>query len=358
MIKKLFSSYVRYALLSSIMATVAFVLGSHIPHVSAIVASITVLVAIRPTFHASVKEGFYQIFAIIMGAGIALLLAVVIGKFSPVNLLVGKYSPITLFVALLLCFILSHFLSLGEGGAVSIGISIILVLGPKFDSALIETRFLGVALGSVLAMIASLWTRPGTPAKRALKDIIAQSEKISDLLNEMGDHLADPKEEITESITNIWLDEAKSIQLKVNLIRDVAEDVRKSYRWSPLIDKEEAEAVLSQVKITQATVTTVLNIVRDLRSVARHAEPLPEEITRHLSEAILATAEVVAEQSEVASENPAQKLDSDTAAVKIREQAQESAINHLREIEEDYPLLIGGSVLQDTHKINSMLTES
>lgn len=348
MLKKIFTPYLRYAAIASTMATLAFVLGSHIPHVSASIAGITVLVAIRPTFHASVKEGFYQILAIIIGAGLALGISVIIGKFS----------PFTLGLALLVCFLLSHFASLGEGGAVSIGISIILVLGPRFDTNLIETRFLGILVGSILAMFGSLWTKPGTPTQRALKDIVVESGHISELLTEMGLALANSGRAINEEITQVWLDEAKQIQSRANTLRSEAEDVCASHRWSPLINKEKAEAVLSQIKITQAILTTVLNISRDLRAAARYAKDLPADVAQHLAVAILATAEVVAEQSELASVSPAQKLEAGTDAVRLREDAQEQALVHLREQEDDHPLLIGGSVLQDTQKINSILTES
>lgn len=348
MLKKIFTPYLRYAVIASTMATLAFVLGSHIPHVSASIAGITVLVAIRPTFHASIKEGFYQILAIIVGAGLALGISVIIGKFS----------PFTLVVALLACFLLSHFASLGEGGAVSIGISIILVLGPGFDKNLIETRFLGILVGSVFAIFGSFWTKPGTPTQRALQDIVTESGSISELLTEMGLALANPSQAINDGITGIWLEEAKRIQVKVNEIRKDAEDVRDSHRWSPLINKKEAEAVLSQIKITQAILTTVLNIARDLRAVAHHDQDLPEEVAQHLSIAILATADVVAEQSERAASNPAQKLDANTDGVRTREEAQEQALLHLREQEDDRALVIGGSVLQDTQKINSILTKN
>lgn len=337
--------YWRYAIIASGASTLAYLLGSHIPHVSGLVAAITALIAVRPTFHASAKEGFSQILAILMGAGIALLVTLIFG-----------FSSAVVLIALLACFLLAQLLSL-EGSAIGISISVLLVAGPHFDRALVETRFFGVALGSAIALLGSFWTRPGKPHERALDAILSQENQVATLLASIGYSLAQKRGEIEESSAIQWLEEAKGIERRVLEIRHEADDALKGHRWSPLVTEEDALAVISQVKIVQALVNTVLNIIRDLRVASRATEPLSASLAAHLSKALISTADVISEQSEVASENPANLVSLSKEEVASRMEDQKHVLNHLRELH-DSPLLIGGSVLQDTNKIKSILTHN
>jgi hypothetical protein len=338
--------YLRYATVAAVVSTGAYVVGSHIPHVSAIVAAITGLIALRPTLHASLKEAFSQILAIVVGAGMAFGITVAVGSFS----------TFVLFIALLSCFLLVKLFALPEGSAIGIAISVLLVVGPHFDRNLIETRFLGVALGSLFAVAGSFWTRPGKPTSRALNDILEQSERVARLLNDMGKTLSTQEGHISEALAQGWLEEAKSIQSRVLDIREFADEVLLGSKWSPLITEDEANSVLTQVKITQALVTTVLNISRDLRASAKHKDALPLELAIHLSEALMSSATIVLEQSETARDNPATHVEGTSQSILVSDASRAHGIKHLRGLAEDHPLMIGGSVLRDTEKITEILS--
>ena len=264
------------------------------------------------------------------------------------------YTPIVIFLAIFASFVLAQVLKM-EGVGIGIAISVLIVFGPHLDSSAIETRFIGVVLGSLVALVGSFWTRPGKPHERALDAILSQENEVANLLATIGDTLARRQGDLSEEETTGWLDEAKKIDRMVIEIRNEAEDALKGHRWSPLVTEEDALAVISQVKIVQALVTTVQNIIRDLRTAARQDESISPELAVHLSEALIATSEVIVEQSEVAADNPAAHVEESEEQLEDREEIQRNALEHIRELD-DSTLLIGGSVLQDTNKINNILT--
>jgi len=335
--------YWRYALIASTSSGLAYLIATQIPHVSPIVASITALIAVRPTFHASAREGVSQILAIFLGALVAFLL----------NLTIG-YTSIVVFLAIFASFVLAKLLKM-ENAGIGIAISVLIVFGPHLDSSALKSRFFGVALGALIALIGSFWTRPGKPHERALDAILSQEMRLPHSLALIGNTLAKRQGDLSEGETTVWLDKAKKIDRMVVEIRNEAEDALKGRRWSPLINEEDAMAVIQQVRIVQALVHTVQNIIRDLRVASRQEEAISPELAIHLSEVILATSEVISEQSEVAADNPAGHVEESPEELEGREEIQRTALEHIRELD-DSTLLIGGSIIQDTNKINNILT--
>jgi uncharacterized membrane protein YgaE (UPF0421/DUF939 family) len=342
LVKFLRRTYVRLAVLSSLAAALAYAFGAVIHAINPVVAAITALIAVRPTFHASLQEAFRQIIGVILGGLVAYGATITIG-----------FSPITLFLAVVSSFTAAWLLKLGEAGAGAIGVTVILVLGPTVSTEAVSNRLLGVVVGSLLALLVSLYTRPGTPHSRALTEVIAESDKTSVLLTEIAD-LKTHSGHVGKSLANVWLIEAERILRRVAEIRKEAEDAIGGSRWSPLIEKQDAENVFQQVLLARGTALTVVNICRDLLTDAD--KTLPQELASSLSEVLQATAEVIDTQATLAQENPAETLEKEDESLETLVGAQKDATKRILDLEDTQPILLGGSLLRDTKKIREILS--
>ena len=336
---------VRLAVLSAAAAAVAYGLGSLSREISPVVAAVTALVAIRPTFHASLQEVLRQLVGVVFGA-----------LFTYAALQLVGFSSVAIFLTVLACFIAAKVLRLGDEGAVAVAVTVILVVGPHFNTEAIETRLLGVLLGSAIALVMSFFTRRGTPHGRALTEVVAQGDRTSALLTVIGRNLASSKGRITESTANEWLVEAEDILARAVEIRYAAEDAVDGARWSPMIGRAEAQAVLDQVRITEGTALTVVSMCRDLLVASDHDRALPAGLATSISGVLLATADAITEQSDGARENPAEVLADYTGPVGVVTRSRKEAAIEVRSQDDTRPLLLGGSLLRDSEKITEILS--
>jgi hypothetical protein len=337
--------FVRLALLSALAATIGYVVGATSPHISPVVAAITALITIRPTFHASIQEALRQTLGVVLGALIA---------FAALNLI--GFSGAALFLAVLAVFLTAHLLRLGEEGAIAVSVTVILVVGPHFNTQAIETRLFGVLLGSLIALVVSYFTRPGTPHGRALDAVLAEGERISRLLTTIGHTLAAGQGEVPLVAAQQWLDEAEDILARTLQTRHAAEDAVTGAGWSPMIGRDEAQAVLSQVRITEAMAVTLLGMCRDLAAAAEHHQPMPAPLASSLSDVFLATAGAVTQQSGTARHHPAEPLADHTGPIPVVSRTRRQATTHVRGLDDTQPLLLGGSLLRDTAAITEILS--
>jgi uncharacterized membrane protein YccC len=338
------STYLRLAALSSLGVTAAYALASCLPEVNAQVAAITALVAVRPTFHASIQEAARQTLGLVLGAAVALLLITTVGLSLP-----------ALLVGVLACWVTARLLRLGEEGAGSLAITVILILGPTFSADAVETRFLGVAVGSLMAMLVSYFIRPGQPHERALDAALAQAERGAALLTEIADHLSRHSGHVERATAHRWLDRANKITAALARIRTAADDAVVGARWSPMIAREDAEAVAAQVRLTHATSIAVANICRDL--LAASGGPMPAALAESLAEVFAAAAEAIVDQSEGARVNPAGTLGRDDEPVQALTSTRRVAVRQVRSLDDTQPMLLGGALLADAETIADLLTE-
>lgn len=337
--------YVRLAVLSSAAAGAAYGLGSLSPHVSAVVAAITALVSVRPTFHASVQEALRQVLGVVIGAATGFIALQLVG-----------FSVIAVFLALVAAFVSARMLRLGEEGAVAVGVTVILVIGPAFNTAAVETRLLGVLLGSVVALATSYVMRPGTPHGRALDDAVEQGRRVSELLTTIGRAIAEHDGRVPGPSAAAWLAESESILARAVEVREDAEDAVAGARFSPMIRRGEAEAVLAQARTTEATAITLVSMCRDLWLASDHEAPLPVAVAGPISDVLLATASAVTRAGDAALLAPAEPLDDSTGPVSIASRSRAQAASQVRRLDDTQPIMLGGSLLRDAEKITDLLS--
>ena len=340
--------YARFAVLASLSCGIAFAIGLAVPQVSALVAAITAVVSIRPTLHDSMQEAFRQVIGSIIGALAVLAIILVFGEFN----------AIALTGAVLFSFLVARLLKLGEEGAFSIAITVILIGGGNMTTEAVETRFIGVLVGLLIAVLMSLFVSSGTPTQRALKATLSLSDRLAILLSRIADRLAKRVDNVrigAEEVT-LWLNEAQSIQRDLTEVHKDAEDAMSGARWSPLMSREEAALVLAQVELTEATAEIVVGMCRNLLIGAEETQPIPTDLINRLSGMFDSLSGVISEQAESARHAPSELLGKDASPVRELHSAASNAVQSLHSMDDTAPLLLGGSLLQDAEKINRILT--
>lgn len=340
--------YTRMAVMSAGAAAVAYAVAGLLPgYVNAAVAGLTALISIRPTFHDTAAESWRQIVGTVLGAAFGLVLTLTMG-----------YSPIAIALMILVCFAVAAVMKLGEEGAAVMGVTVILVVGPFFDTDMVESRFFGVLVGSVIALIASLWVRPGKPHARALSESVTLARSSADMVAKMGEYLGAHDGTVSRKITKSWVLQAEKLMSDLAEVRNDAESALRSSRWSPLVRRQEAEAIVEQVILAQITARTTYNMARDLHAAAKKGQTLPATVATHLAAVLAATADTITEQAGAAVSDPAAGLDWEEQTMSTWSLQHGSAIAKAKDLEETQPLLLAGSLLRDSEKIADALTVS
>lgn len=340
--------YARYAILTSVAAAASYFIAATLPIVDAAVAAITALVSVRHTFHDTAKESLNQVLGAVLGAAIALAAAFTFG-----------FTPWVMFFVMAFCFLIARLLKLDEGGALAIGVTAILVIGPAFSPEFVERRALGVAVGVVAAIIVSFAVRPGLPQDRALRSAVAYAEKTSDLLTEIAEHINDTRGNVLADTARTWVARADAMVMELAELRNDAEGIVAASKWSPLTSRKHAEDVLSQVRVAQVNARTAYNMARDLLVASRGEGPaLSDDVASTVADVISAAADAISEQADTALETPAERLLTDDTTVLDWQSAQKEAAETVRNMEDTTGILVVGSLIRDTEKIADTLTQN
>ena len=342
------SDYLRLALLSGLAAAAGYAIaGMFSDIINPAVAGLTALVSIRPTFHDTAAEAVRQVVGTIIGAGFGLVLTLTMG-----------YSPLAIFGMVVICFLVARLLKLGEEGAAVMGLTVILVEGPFFDVEMVESRFFGVVLGVLLALIISLWVRPGKPHRRALAATVKYANKSAALLNEISEYLIKNEGHVEKKHAKAWVLSAEDTMKELADIRLDTEAALKASRWSPLIKKQEAEAVLEQVIVAQVTARSAYGMSRDLLTSAKRGKVLPSSVAGELAGVIAATADTIASQAGGATNDPSKLLQTQSVTVQDWKELRNTASESMKNLDETQPIMLVGSILQDSQKIADALTST
>lgn len=351
MLKNIFTSgsYARFVVMVAIAATLSYWVGSQIPHTSGLVAALTAVVTVQPTLHRSVKESVWQLLGIVLGVTIVSVVTTGVG-----------FAPLVLFVGILVGYTVARMFDVDLSSTSSIVVPIVIIVGTTgLTNETVLQRTFGALLGAGIAMVVSIGVHSGSPQQRALSQTIACAEEISEIMQRIADTIAIemPSEEVTKG----WRDELLNIQRRLIELRNEAEEACASIRWSPFLNDQETRETLSQVKITQATVDTAINMCRDLVVASRQAHrvaPLPEPLAASLSDVISGTADVIGEQAAAAAAGkPATPLSSSAPETEAVVVAVQETIGQVKDTETTGAILISSSLLRDSEKINTLLTE-
>ena len=205
-----------------------------------------------------------------------------------------------------------------------------------------------------MATFVSYFVRKGSPQDRALKAGIEQSFALSALLNSIAKALTENDGKVDPKIASRWLAKAEFIANEIDEIKANAQSALAGSAWSPAIDHAEAQAVVEQIELTEATAGTVLNICRELVLTSGSSQQLPALLAAALAGVLSATAEIISDQAEIAEDSPADIQHED---LEDWQDQRKKAIAELRNLDDTQPLLIGGSILRDAEKITEILSD-
>lgn len=343
-------AYARFVLLVAGAATLAYWIGNKIPHTSGLIASVTALITIQPTLHKSVKETVWQVVGLVAGVTIV---GIITQRFG--------FTPLVLFGAIAVGYTIARLLRVDPSDAPSVVVPIIIIVGTtSISTETVLQRTYGALLGASIAIAVSMFVHPGSPHKRALTGAVECAEVVSEILQRIADTIPDGLP--SERVTSGWLNELFAVQTKLVSLREDAEDAYASVRWSPLLNREETREALTQVKITQATVGTAINMCRDLVVASQQAglsRELPPPLANSLSDVISGTADIITEQaSAAAAEKAAAPLPASGEEAEAVADAVRETIGRVKDTESTGAILIGSSLLRDSEKIAAMLTGS
>ncbi len=289
--KALDSAYLRLAVFTSVAAFAAYVVAELIPYTAAVPAAITAVVGVRVTFHSAIKESLFQVLGALIGGAIALGIVSLIGS-----------NPIVILLLVLLSFAMARIMRIASPEespfvAASLAVTVILVVGTHLTTELAVERFLGVGVGAVFALIATLLTAP-TKESRALRTEMDEVQQaLSDLLNQIAQDLRDG---LTPAIANTRFDEAVELRNRVLGLAVQFEDLSRNRRWNPRTSATDVERLEATMTANQTMSARVLSLAADLRG--QGPSNLPPEAVNPLADLIAMAAE------NVAAEDPATSL--------------------------------------------------
>lgn len=341
------SAYARFTLLAAVAGTVAYLLGTILPPVAAITAAITAVISVRPSFDEGLREAVVQVVSTAAGALVATLLVLVFGV-----------SPEVLGVAIVLAFALGRVARLEPERAATIAVTVIIVIGADAPGGTVWSRLWGVLVGSLVAMLASLYVSPGRPVGRTLDTALALGHRLADHLAVVGDalrgHVAGTP--VHEEHVRGWLTASEDIRRELEPVRTDAEALVRTAAWSPFTRRAEAQAVLLQVLLTEIVAETASSMCRDL--LITQPATVPDRVLEPVADMFAAAGRMLTEQMAIAETDPATRLlAADTDPLADLEDAQARTLEQARTLDETGPLLLGGSLTQDTHKIRALIVD-
>lgn len=340
--KNLYRSHIlRVGIFASLSSATAYTIAVFLPWVDAPVAAIIGLAALKPTFHATLRESFQQIMGTVIGAVFGLALVGLLG-----------FNVFTLIIMITISFLVAWWLKLGEVGAITIGLTLILVTGPLSNLASIEARLFGVILGSLTAIIASYFILPGTPQERTMDASLRISNEASAILKVMATRLGERDNKISLDETKEWKKLLEVLIAELMDLRKDAEDAVEGSRWSPLIQKKEALEALQYVENTEQTTLTVYNICNDMSSAIQQKNLLPDTVAINISQMLLTAATGIKKPTKKKKRKVV--VDTGEVPVDVSEEfnaKKDKAIDSIKNVDDTQAITLGGSLIQDATKL-------
>lgn len=340
--KKLYRNHImRMAVLAATASGLAYLTGSLFSWIDATIAAVFALVAIRPTFHASMKESFEQIIGTVLGALFGIVLVALLG-----------FNIFTLIVMIAVTFLLAWWMKLGDSGAVMMGITIILVTGPMNNFGAIEARLAGVILGSIFAIVASYFILPGKPDERVIDASMRISKQVAGILNEIATRMGQRENKIVLQETETWLDNIESLISEAAKVKQEAEDAVAGSKWSPMLQRKEAEQALEHITDTENIIFTIYNIANDVAAAIEHDNRLPDTVAINISSMLLSASKNLEEKANRDGYNILDTIEIDNFKAK-----KNKAVESIKKIDDTQAITLGGSLIQDVTKIRKTLTK-
>ena len=242
--------WIQRVIVTSAAASLAFGVGSLFSGSDAVVAAILAVITLRVSIQASVTEAFIQVLGSLIGVVVAYWGLSIFGS----NLL-------TIGIVVLISFILSKIIGLGDDGGINVAITALIVSAPGVHSDNASSRVWGTVIGVSSALLLSYWAHPSSPLKRTKTLTGKLAISVADLLQNIAIKV---EFGYTNTSAANWLTRAREIADSTLPVRSQAEEAMRYAKWSPAASKADARRIYQRYISLEHSVVQLRNISRAL----------------------------------------------------------------------------------------------
>jgi len=219
--------WIQQVVVTALAASISWQVGDSVLKNGGVVAAIVAALTVRSSLHKSTREGLGQIVGSSVGASAALL-----------SLHFFGLGLITVGLTVLISLVAARILHLGEVAAINVPVTALIVIGPGLSQTNAANRLISTLIGASIAIVASVFAHPKTPAGRTIDRISSLTERCAVLNSQMAEGVA---ENYSQDRAGRWLARARLLAEEIPTIRNQALEARVFAKWLPAVRSENAE---------------------------------------------------------------------------------------------------------------------
>ncbi|GGQ84048.1 FUSC family protein [Couchioplanes azureus] len=337
----------RSILVAAIAAGIAWSAAETLQLVGAVTASISAILSVHLSSHASVRDGAQRLVGTLAGIGVA------VGVWG----MVGP-SPVSIAVIAGCGLVVGRLLRLGDGAvtvpATSLGV---LVAGSAVTETFVWDRVGATGLGIVVGVILSPLVGGMTPWERAHCELAHLSTEIARLLGDLG---AGAARGYGRDQAAQWLARSRELGETLGEAVDAVEELDRQARWSLTTPHAEVAPVHHTFRILEHGVHQVNSVARSMfdAAVTPHCPGVPDDIGPLLtaaSEAFAAHAKLETDPDA----DPTQDADNLEDLLDGMREARRRTLHRVRtQVSDTGVLVLTGSIITDIDRMAGSLERS
>ena len=337
----------RSVLVAAIAAGIAWSAAQTLHLVGAVTASISAILSVHLSSHASVRDGAQRLVGTLAGIGFAVGMWGVFGP-SPVSIAVIAGSGL----------VVGRLLRLGDGSvtvpATSLGV---LVAGNAVTETFVWERVGATGLGIVVGMILSPLVGGMTPLERAHCKLAHLSTEIARLLGDLGTGAARGygRDQAAQ-----WLARSRQLGETLGEAVDAVEDLDRQARWSLTTPLAEVAPVHHTFRVLEHGVHQVNSVARSMFDAA--ATPHCPGVPGHVGPLLTAASEAFAAHAALETDPDAdttQDADNLEELLDGLREARRQTLHRVRsQIDDTGVLVLTGSIITDIDRMAGSLERS
>jgi hypothetical protein len=340
-------STVRSVLVATIAAGIAWSAAETLHLIGAVTASISAILSVHLSSHASVRDGTRRLIGTLAGVGVAVS---VWGVFGP--------SPVSIALIAGSGLVAGRLLRLGDGAvtvpATSLGV---LVGGSALTGEVAWERVAATGLGIVVGVILSPLVGGMTPLERAHSKLAYLSTEIARLLGDLGAGAARGygRDQATQ-----WLARSRALGETLGEAVDAVEELDRQARWSLTTPLAEVAPVHHTFRVLEHGVQQVNSVARSMFDAA--ATPDHPGVPDDIGPLLAAASEAFAAHASLETDpdaDPTQDADSLEELLDDLREVRRQTLHKMRtQIDDTGVLVLTGSIITDIDRMAGSLERS
>ncbi len=264
--------WIQQVVVTALAAAISWQVGDLALKNGGVVAAIVATLTVRSSLHKSTREGLGQVVGSSVGAGAALIALHFFGL-----------GIITVALTVLISLTAARVLHLGEVAAINVPVTALIVIGPGLSQTNAANRLISTLIGAAIAIVASIFAHPKTPAGRSIDRISSLTDRCAMLNSQMAEGVAD---HYSQERAGRWLARTRLLAEEIPSIRNQALEARVFAKWLPVVRSENAERLyLRGVALEHIIIQTraISRALFDIRLSGGVSEQINQEIAHLLS---------------------------------------------------------------------------